>query len=520
MKHKPLTQGIKDEIDNLVKTLNYHSYRYYVLDSPEISDEEYDTLYQRLKSLEEEYNYIRPDSPTQRIGEKPLERFNTVEHTIPMLSLDNAFSIPEIEDFDKRIKRLLDTKEDIEYTVEPKYDGLAIELTYTNGILTRASTRGDGYIGEDVTQNIKTIKSIPLSIDGITSIPDEIDIRGEVYMNLKDFEDLNKQRNLKGEPPFANPRNASAGSVRQLDPSITASRRLNIACYGLGSIKGMEFKTQWEFFQWLKSARFPIPQEALLKKGIKTVIERVHQLESIRHTLPFETDGVVIKVNSFELQRLLGEKTREPRWAIAYKFPSQKRLTILKEIIPSVGRTGTITPIAILEPVNVGGVTVSKATLHNWEEVQRKDLRTGDMVVVERAGDVIPQVVEVLKDRRKGSETQVLPPKHCPVCGSQTVKELDEVALRCVNINCEAQAIERIKHFASKSAMDIEGLGEKTVELLYHKGLVRHFTDIFTLTKESLLALPNFAQKSSENLINAIAKSKETTLARFLVSLG
>ncbi|MFQ3573204.1 MAG: NAD-dependent DNA ligase LigA [Thermodesulfovibrionales bacterium] len=519
MRDRDIPEDIRTEIDALVKTLNYHSYRYFVLDAPEISDEHYDSLFQRLKALEQRYNYIRPDSPTQRVGDKPLERFITVRHNTPMLSLDNAFSISEIEEFDKRLNRLLDTTEEIEYTVEPKYDGLAIELTYINGYLSRASTRGDGYVGEDVTQNIKTIKSVPLIIEADT-IPQEIDIRGEVYMTIKDFEELNRQKVQKGEPPFANPRNASSGSVRQLDSSVTASRRLHLACYGLGSVKGLDFKTQWEFFEWLKTARFPIPQGASLRKGIKDVIEGVKHLQSIRDKMPFETDGVVIKVNRIDLQRLLGEKTREPRWAIAYKFPSQKKVTTVKDIIPSVGRTGKITPIAILEPVNVGGVTVSKATLHNWDEVERKDIRIGDTVVIERAGDVIPQVLKSLKDKRTGKEIKVSPPTSCPVCNSHTIKEADEVALRCININCEAQVIERIKHFSGKSAMDIDGLGEKTVELLYQKGVIRHFVDLFTLKQEDLLALPSFAERSSENLINAISKSKETTLARFLVSLG
>ncbi len=513
-------EDIKKEIERLVKELNYHCYRYYVLDSPVISDEEYDRLYRHLKELEEKYKYVLPDSPTQRVGAPPLDKFEKVKHTEPMLSLDNAFSYDEIAEFDKRIKRFIGSNDDIEYTVEPKYDGLAIELTYTNGLLSRASTRGDGYEGEDVTQNIKTIRSVPLKIEGIHDIPEVIDIRGEVYMNIEDFEKLNKEKEQKGEPLFANPRNAAAGSVRQLDPSVTATRKLHLSCYGIGFVKGIEFKNQWELIKWLKKARFPIPPIVRLVKGVGNVIEAVKEIEENRRNFPFETDGAVIKVNDFSLQKLLGIKTREPRWAIAYKFPAHQGTTKIREVIPSVGRTGIITPVAILEPVRIGGVTVSRSTLHNWDEIQRKDIKVGDTVVVERAGDVIPHVVMVIKEKRTGREKSFPIPEKCPVCGSKVVREEGEVAVRCIGLNCPAQVKEKIKHFASRGAMDIEGLGEKNVELLYSKGLIHSFIDLYKLKKEDLLTLPRFAEKSAQNLIDAIEKSKHTTLARFLYALG
>ena len=509
----------KEEIEKLVKELNYHCYRYYVLDSPVISDEEYDRLYFRLKELEEKYHYILPDSPTLRIGAPPLDKFEKVRHTEPMLSLDNAFSYDEVREFDGRVKRFLKSDQEIEYTVEPKYDGLAIELTYRKGLLYRASTRGDGYEGEDVTQNIRTIKSVPLKIEEV-EIPEDIDIRGEIYMDIDDLDKLNEEREQKGEPLFANPRNAAAGSVRQLDPSITASRKLHLACYGIGAIKGKEFRNQWEFIKWLEKARFPIPAIVKFVNGIDKVIHFIEEIGEERRSFPFETDGSVIKVNDFGLQKLLGVKTREPRWAVAYKFPAHQGTTRIKEILPSVGRTGVITPVAMLEPIRIGGVTVSRSTLHNWDEMKRKDIRVGDTVVVERAGEVIPHVVMVVKEKRTGKEKPFPIPERCPVCGSRVVREEGEVAARCIGLNCPAQVQERIRHFASRGAMDIEGLGEKNVELLYSKRLISHFVDIYKLKKEDLLNLPRFAEKSAQNLIEAIERSKNTTLSRFLYALG
>ncbi len=487
-----------------------------MLDSPEIPDAEYDKLYRRLKELEEEFNYILPDSPTQRVGAPPLEKFIKVKHTEPMLSLGNAFSHDEVREFEKRIKKFLKSDDPITYTVEPKYDGFAIELSYIKGILEKASTRGDGYVGEDVTQNIRTINAVPLKIEGV-NVPDEIDIRGEIYMNIKDFEKLNRERKRSNEPAFANPRNAAAGSVRQLDPSVMAKRKFHLACYGLGALKGKSFKSHWEFIEWLKEAQFPTPLNIELKDNIEGVINVIKEIEEKRSGFPFEADGAVVKVNEFSLRKELGVKTREPRWATAYKFASHKGITKIVDIKQSVGRLGTITPVASLEPVNIGGVNVSSSTLHNWDEIERLNLNIGDTVEVERAGDVIPHIISVTNKVTIG---YLKPPQKCPVCNSTVEKEEDGVAYRCIGLNCAAQVQERIKHYASRGAMDIEGLGEKNVELLYSNGLINHFADIYSLKKEALLELPRFAEKSAQNLMDAIEKSKTTTLARFIFSLG
>jgi len=515
-----LPELIEKEIGELVKTLNYHSYRYHVLDSPEISDAEYDRLYRRLKELEEKYGVVAPDSPSQRVGAAPLDKFDKVKHTEPMLSLDNAFSYDEVREFDRRVRKLLNTEEEIEYTVEPKYDGLAIELTYKKGMLARASTRGDGSEGEDVTQNIRTIRSVPLLIEGAGRQPDEIDIRGEVYMDIAEFEKLNLHREQNGEPVFANPRNAAAGAVRQLDPLVTASRRLYLACYGAGACKGISFESQTGFVDWLRESRFPTPEGMRAVSGVEEVIKAIKEIEEKRSSFAFETDGAVIKVNDFSLQKKLGIKTREPRWAVAYKFQAHRGVTKIREMHGSVGRTGVITPFAVFEPVRIGGVTVSRSTLHNWDEIKRKDIKIGDTVVVERAGDVIPHVVEVITGKRTGEEMELPVPEKCPACGSHVVREEGEVAVRCVALHCPAQLQEKIIHFASRGGMDIEGLGEKNVELLYSQGLIKHFEDIYRIRKEDLLRLPRFAEKSAQNLVEAIEKSRHATLARFLFALG
>ncbi|MCC6346632.1 MAG: NAD-dependent DNA ligase LigA, partial [Nitrospirales bacterium] len=481
--------GIRQEMEKLVSDLNYHSYRYYVLDAPVISDSGYDALYRHLKELEEKYRCVLPDSPTQRVGAPPLERFERVRHSEPMLSLENAFSTGELFEFDRRVKRLLGTCEDLEYTLEPKYDGLAVELSYRGGLLSHASTRGDGYVGEDITTNIRTIIAVPLRIEeGV--VPERIDIRGEVYMHIREFEALNRERERKGEPPFANPRNAAAGSVRQLDSSITASRKLYIVCYGVGAAEEVSFESQWGLIRWLEAARFPVPAVVRRVRGVGEGIEVIRELEEKREAFPFETDGVVIKVNDCALQRKLGVKTREPRWAIAYKFQAHQGTTTIREIGGSVGRTGVITPYAVFEPVRIGGVTVTRSTLHNWDEIARKDIRVGDTVVVERAGDVIPHVVMVITEKRTGREMPAPIPEHCPACGSRVVREEGEVAVRCVALDCPAQITERIIHFAARGGMDIEGLGEKNVELLYTHGILKHFEDIYRLRKGDLLTLP------------------------------
>jgi len=510
---------INKEIEQLVKELNEHNYRYHVLDAPVIPDAEYDKLFLRLKDLEEKYKHILPDSPTRRVGAPPLDKFEKVKHTEPMLSLDNAFSHDEVREFDQRVKKILKTDQEVEYTVEPKIDGLAMELTYRHGYLERAATRGDGYEGEDVTGNIKTIKAIPLKLEG-EDIPEELDIRGEVYIDIDEFEKLNLEREKREEPLFANPRNAAAGAVRQLDSSITADRKLHMVCYGVGAMKGVSFENQTGLVAWLKKAHFPVPSVLDSVLGIEKVIDAIRRIEEGRGKFPFEIDGAVVKVNDFTLQKELGIRTREPRWAIAYKFPAHQGSTVIEDIIASVGRTGAITPVALMKPVRIGGVTVSRSTLHNWDEIERKDIRIGDTVVVERAGDVIPHVVSVIMDKRTGQERKFPPPESCPVCGSHVSREEGEVAFRCIGLNCAAQVLEKIRHYASRGAMDIEGLGEKNVELLYNHGLIRHFVDLYALRKEQLLELPRFAEKSARNLIEAIEKSKKTTLSRFLFALG
>lgn len=512
----------KREMAELVRELNYHIYLYYVLDRPEISDEEYDRMYRRLRELEEATGITLPDSPTLRVGAPPLEKFEKVSHTLPMLSLENAFSHEEVREFDKRTKRLLKTAGEIEYTVEPKYDGLAIELVYENGFFRRASTRGDGFMGEDVTRNVLTIRGLPSKIE-LPGPPELMELRGEVYLDIEEFEKINRERELRGEPLFANPRNAAAGSVRQLDPAITAGRKLHVTVYGNGVIRGLEINSQWELLEWLKRARFRTPFVFKKVTGIEKAFEAITEIEQKRGTeFPFEADGAVIKVNDFGLRAALGEKTREPRWAIAYKFPAHRGITRIRGIVPSVGRTGVITPIAMLEPVRIGGVTVSRSTLHNWDEIKRKDIRVGDAVVVERAGDVIPHVLEALKEKRgrHAPEGPYPVPEKCPVCGSRVMNVEGEVALRCININCPAQTMERIVHFASRGAMDIEGLGEKSVGLFYERGLIKRFVDIYRLRKEDLLELPRYAEKSASNLIEAIERSKETVMSRFLYALG
>jgi DNA ligase (NAD+) len=516
---KKISADIKQEIEKLVRELNEHNYRYHVLDAPIISDAEYDRLFRRLRELEEKHDYALPDSPTRRVGAPPLDKFEKVTHAEPMLSLDNAFSHEEIREFDQRVKRFLKSDEEIEYTVEPKYDGLAMELTYEKGVLVRAATRGDGYEGEDVTTNVKTIKAVPLRMEG-DQAPETIDIRGEVFMDIDEFEKLNKEREKNEEPVFANPRNASAGSIRQLDSSVTEKRRLHMTCYGVGALKGLDFKSQSDLTSWLRRARFPVPLAFEIVTGIDRVIDAVKRIEEKRTTFPFEIDGAVIKVNDFALQKQLGYKTREPRWAIAYKFPAHQGTTLVEDIIVNVGRTGAITPVALMKPVKIGGVTVSRSTLHNWDEIERKDIRIGDTVIVERAGDVIPHVIAVIKEKRTGEERTFPPPKTCPVCGSHVVREEGEVAYRCIGLNCEAQVLEKIYHYASRGAMDIEHLGGKNVELLYNQKLIRHFVDLYKLKKEQLLELPRYAEKSAQNLIDAIDKSKRTTLARFLYALG
>jgi len=513
----------KKRILELREKINYHNYRYYVLDSPEIPDQEYDRLFRELEDLEKKYPHlVTPDSPTQRVGAPPLESFKAVTHTIPMLSLDNAFTEEEIVEFDQRLKRFLKDDSPITYVAEPKLDGLAVELVYIDGILNVGSTRGDGITGEDVTQNLRTIKTVPLRFlhKDSEKIPSRLEVRGEVYMKIKAFQELNRTREEKGEPKFANPRNAAAGSLRQLDSSITAKRPLDIFFYGLGVVEGYSFSSHWEVLQTLPRWGFKVNPKIELCQNIKEVIEYYHQMEKIREELDYEIDGVVIKVNDLALQEKLGTISRSPRWAIAYKFSPQKGTTKIIDIIPQVGRTGAITPVAVMEPVFLSGVKVSRATLHNQDEIDKKDIRIGDTVIVQRAGDVIPEVVSAVKEKRTGKEVPFKIPSKCPVCGSSVVRLKGEAIHRCINLSCPAQLKKSIKHFASKRAMDIDGLGDKLIEKLVDEGLIRNVADLYQLKVEDLARLERMAEKSATNIINAIKKSKERDLERFIYALG
>ncbi|MCX8012308.1 MAG: NAD-dependent DNA ligase LigA [Desulfobacterota bacterium] len=510
-------------IEELRELINYHNYRYYVLDSPEISDEEYDRYFRELEELEKKYPHlITPDSPTQRVGAPPLENFAAVVHNVPMLSLGNAFAEDEVVEFDRRLKRFLKTKEEITYVAEPKLDGVAVELVYIDGIFTVGSTRGDGITGEDVTQNLKTIKSIPLRLirPEFGLIPSRLEVRGEVYIGIKAFQALNRQKEEKGEPKFANPRNAAAGSLRQLDSLITAQRPLDIFCYGIGLVEGYSFSSQWELLNTLPQWGFKVNSRIQLCKNIKEVIDYYYSIERIRETLEYEIDGIVIKVNDFSLQEKLGTISRSPRWALAYKFPPRQAATKIIEIIPQVGRTGAITPVAVMEPVSISGVTVSRATLHNQDEIDKKDIRVGDTVIVQRAGDVIPEVVAVLKERRIGKEVPFRIPSNCPVCGAKVVRLPGEVLHRCINLSCLAQLKKTIHHFASKRAMDIEGLGDKLIDRLVDEGLVKNVADLYYLNEKDLIPLERMGEKLASNIINAIEQSKKRDLARFIYALG
>mgnify|MGYP005843898145 CR=1 FL=1 len=507
----------------LRREIRQHNYYYYVLDSPIISDAEYDRLVRELQELEARFpELVDPASPTQQVGAPPLEEFRSVRHTLPMLSLSNAFSEDEVREFDGRAKRFLGVEPavELEYVVEPKYDGLAVELVYEDGLLQVGATRGDGEVGEDVTLNLKTIKAIPLLLrrpEG-REVPKKLAVRGEVYMNIVDFKRLNEERFAGEEPPFANPRNAAAGSLRQLDSKITARRPLRIFFYDVGETVGIEFRTQEELLRSLPE--FGLRVNPLFRKcsGIEEAIAFHHEMERVRDSLPYESDGVVIKVNDFQLRRRLGEISRAPRWAVAYKFPPRQATTRIKEIVLQVGRTGAVTPVALLEPVELAGATISRATLHNQEEIAKKDIRVGDLVLIERAGDVIPEVVKPITEARTGEEREWQMPDRCPSCNSPLVKPEDEVVLRCPNISCPARIKESIRHFAR--AMDIEGLGEKLISQLVDKGLVREVADLFRLDKDELAALERMGEKSASNLLEAIAQSKRPSLSRFIYALG
>jgi DNA ligase (NAD+) len=513
---------LKARAEDLRRQIDHHNYRYYVLDQPEISDAEYDRMMRELEQIERDHPELRtPDSPTQRVGAAPSEKFRVVTHRKMMMSLANAMDAQEMVEFDKRIKRMLRSDDDIEYVAEVKLDGLSVELVYEDGLLAVASTRGDGINGEDVTANIKTIRAVPLRLRKPENgrIPRLLEVRGEVIIPKTAFERLNAEREAAGEPVFANPRNAAAGSLRQLDPRVTASRPLGIFLYAPGVIEGVEFRTQWEFLQGIKALGLRINPLSRICPNVSAVLEYWNEMTEQRHSLDYDADGVVAKVNSFSLQERLGEVSRSPRWAIAFKFKAQQAETVVEKIDVQVGRIGSLTPVAKLRPVPLAGVTISNASLHNLDEIRRKDIREGDTVLIERAGDVIPYVVRVTK---KGSprSREFHMPSHCPACGGAVVHEEGEVAYFCVNANCPARMRESIRHFASKNSLDIDGLGDKLVAQLVERGMVKELDDIFSLTPEQLAGLDRMAEKSARNVFEAIQRSRRTTLERVINGLG
>jgi len=516
---------IASEIEALRSTLDYHNYRYYALDDPLISDAEYDALFRRLVELERAHpELITPTSPTQRVGAPPADTFETVRHSVPMLSLNNAMAEDEFREFDRRVHRLLGREAAVEYVAEPKLDGTAIELVYEDGELTLASTRGDGSNGENVTANVRTIRSVPLRLAlpnrAPPRIPARLEIRGEVILPKAAFRQINEERGKRGEPLFANPRNAAAGSLRQLDSRITARRPLDLFCYGYGQMAGFEPQTHWHFLQAISAWGLKTSPLNRRCADADAVVAYQREMAEQRAALPYEVDGVVAKVNRLDYQRQLGEISRSPRWAIAYKFAAQQATTRVNDIFPSVGRTGVITPIAQLEPVQVGGVTISNASLHNMDEVERKDVRIGDTVLIERAGDVIPYVVKVITEKRSSNEQCFHMPKRCPVCGSDVVREADKAAYRCIGLSCPAQLRERLRHFGSKHGLDIDGLGAKLVSQLLEHNLVENVADLYHLDKHKLADLEHMGKKSAQNLLDAIERSKHTTLPRLLYGLG
>lgn len=518
----PANSADFQRLQQLRQELLYHAYRYYVLDDPEVPDAEYDRLMRELQELESRHpEWITPDSPTQRVGGEALTAFTQITHLRPMLSLDNALNAEEFIAFDKRVRERLRTQEPIEYSCEPKYDGIAISLLYRNGVLERAATRGDGTVGEDITANVRTIKSVPLRMLG-DNHPELLEVRGEIYMPKDGFEKMNQEALASGSKTFINPRNAAAGSLRQLDPRITAKRPLRLCAYGIGEVEGGELpKYHTAILNQLKDWGFAISSDVGAARGVEECLEFHRNLGEKRPSLPYDIDGVVYKVNSIELQETLGFVAKAPRWAVAFKFPAQEEMTVLRAVEFQVGRTGTITPVARLEPVFVGGVTVSNATLHNSDEVARLGVKIGDTVIVRRAGDVIPQVVSVVLSKRPSDAAEIHFPNECPICGSPVARVEGEAAVRCTGgLICPAQRKEAIKHYASRQAMDVEGLGDKLVDALVEKGMVHGPEDLYLLTVEQLAALDRMGQKSAQNLINALERSKTTTLPKFLFALG
>ncbi|HSR67002.1 MAG TPA: NAD-dependent DNA ligase LigA [Acidobacteriota bacterium] len=511
----------KREIDDLRYKIERHNYRYYVLNDPEISDLEFDKLFRRLQELEEQYpQFDSPQSPTKRVGGEPQEGFSKVEHRVPMLSLGNAFDARELEDFHRRVCKGLE-RDDVEYVSELKIDGVAVSLSYEQGRLAYGATRGNGQVGEDITANLRTIKTIPLRLrEEDLAAPSLVEVRGEVYLPLSAFEEINRRRAEEEQNLFANPRNMAAGSLRQLDPRITASRPLAFFPYSVGYSQGIEFETQWEVLSDFGKWGFNVNPNIALQTGIEEVVDYYRRWLEKRNSLDYEIDGIVVKVNRLDFQDQLGKVSREPRWAIAGKFPGQEATTKLLKIEINVGRTGTLNPYALLEPVQVGGVTIRQATLHNEEDIRRKDIREGDTVIIKRAGDVIPQVVKPVEGKRSGQEKEFSYPTHCPACGSEVVRE--GPMAYCTNRQCPAQRLESLKHFVSRGAMDIRGLGGKTIEKFVQEGLVKSPADLYRLKDkdEQILALEGFKDKSVENLLQSLEQSKQRPFFRVLFALG
>ncbi|MBQ0367951.1 MULTISPECIES: NAD-dependent DNA ligase LigA [Providencia] len=512
----------KQEIDELKKQLRHHEYQYHVLDAPEIPDVEYDKLMQRLKEIEAQHpELVTSDSPTQRVGAAPLAAFDTVRHEIPMLSLDNVFDEESYLAFDKRVRDRLKNHQELTFCCELKLDGLAVSLLYENGELVQAATRGDGTVGENITANVRTIRAIPLRLTG-SNIPDRVEIRGEVFMPQKGFEALNEQARKTDGKVFANPRNAAAGSLRQLDPRITAKRPLTFYCYGVGVVEGGTLPdTHYDRLMQFKAWGLPVSDYVQLRVGHQAVLDFYHEIEQVRPELGFDIDGVVIKVNSIAIQEELGFVSRAPRWATAFKFPAQEQVTLLKDVEFQVGRTGAITPVARLEPVQVAGVVVSNATLHNADEIERLGVHIGDTVIIRRAGDVIPQIVSVVVDNRPADSREIVFPTHCPVCGSDIERVEGEAVARCTGgLICGAQRKEALKHFVSRRAMDVDGMGDKIIDQLVEKEYVKTPADLYQLSAGILTGLDRMGPKSAQNLVDALNKSKQTTLARFIYALG
>ncbi|MDO8602754.1 MAG: NAD-dependent DNA ligase LigA [Candidatus Omnitrophota bacterium] len=517
-----MKKDIKKKIEELKKQIIRHNKKYYVDNKPEISDSEYDGIMDELKRLEESHpDLMSPDSPTQRVGGEALKGFKTVEHRVPMLSMDNTYSPEEIIEFDERVRKNLEVEKP-GYVVELKIDGVSISLLYEKGEFIRGATRGDGVKGDDVTLNLKTIKSLPLKLEAKkgAALPNLFEARGEVYMPGKIFAGINEEKEEQGEELFANPRNAAAGSLKLLDSSIVAKRHLDMWIYGIGYIGGREFKAQSDALDFLKDSGFPVNPHIKKCGSIEEVIEYCNQWQEKRHKLEYDIDGMVIKVDFFSYQRALGQTSKSPRWMIAYKFPAERKETVLEDILVQIGRTGTLTPVAVLRPIELAGSTVSRASLHNQDEIGRKDIRIGDHVLVEKAGEIIPQIVEVVKKKRKGSEKEFSMPKKCPACGSAVKKLKNEVALRCENMSCPAQLKERIRHFASRDAMDIEGMGEAVVAQLVDNKMIKDYGDIYNLKHIKVADMDRMADKSAANLISAIEKSKSNALNRLVYGLG